>query len=324
MGWAMACRPEGPLALLNVSYDATRELYHEINAAFVAEWEMKTGETVKILQSHGGSGKQARAVMGGLKADVVTLALGYDIDAIAEKTSLLPLDWQKRLPYQSAPFTSTVVFLVRRGNPKNIRDWEDLIRPDVVVVTPNPKISGGARWNYLAAWGYALKKWDGNESKAQEFVTALYRNVPVLDSGARAATTTFLQRGLGDVLVTWENEAILVARHVGAGKFHIVVPSWSILAEPPVAWVDGVVEKRGTRLLAQAYLEFLYTPQAQEIAAKHFYRPRLEAIAQKYADQFPNVQLFTVEEMFGGWRRAQQVHFAEGGLFDQIYQPGPS
>lgn len=319
---AIACGSEGRVFLLHVSYDATRELYHEINVAFVADWKAKTGETVVIRQSHGGSGKQARAVMDGLKADVVSLALGYDMDAVAERSSLLSPEWQKRLPYKSVPFASTIVFVVRKGNPKNVRDWDDLVRPDVVVVTPNPKVSGGARWNYLAAWGYALKRWGGNERKAQEFVAALYRNVPVLDSGARAATTTFLQRGIGDVLITWENEAMLVARRVGAGKFEVVVPSWSVLTEPPVAVVDRVVEARGTRLLAQAYVEFLYTPQAQEIAAKHFYRPRLEAVAQKYAAQFPTTRLFTVEEMFGSWRKAHQTHFAEGGLFDRIYQAG--
>ncbi len=309
------------VTLLNVSYDPTRELYQEVNAAFAAFWKAKTGQEVAIQQSHGGSGKQARAVIDGLKADVVTLALAYDIDAIADR-GLIARDWQSRLPQHSAPYTSTIVFLVRKGNPKRIRDWDDLVRPGVSVITPNPKTSGGARWNYLAAWGYALRRWAGDQAKAREFVAALYRNVPVLDAGARGSTTTFIERGIGDVLIAWENEALLATRQLGPDRFDIVVPSVSILAEPPVALVDKVVDKRGTRAVALAYLEFLYTEEAQEIAGRHFYRPRSAAALAKYAAQFPRLDLFTVDEVFGGWRKAQETHFADGGVFDQIYQPG--
>ncbi len=306
------------IKLLNVSYDPTRELYQEFNAAFAKQWKEKTGDTVIIQQSHGGSGKQARSVIDGLQADVVTLALAYDIDMISANARALPADWQKRLPDNSSPYTSTIVFLVRKGNPKGIREWDDLLRPGVAVITPNPKTSGGARWNYLAAFGYALKKSGNDEGKAVEFVTKLFRNVPVLDTGARGATTTFVQRGIGDVLIAWENEAILSVKEHGRGEFEIVVPSMSILAEPPVAVVDKVANKRGTRDVAQAYLEFLYTPAGQEIAAKHFYRPRNETVAAKFASQFPKVNLFTIDELFGGWQKAQKAHFAEGGTFDQI------
>jgi sulfate/thiosulfate-binding protein len=309
------------VTLLNVSYDPTRELYQDINTAFAAYWKGKAGQAVTVQQSHGGSGKQARAVIDGLPADVVTLALAYDIDAIADK-GLIASDWQKRLPNNSSPYTSTIVLLVRKGNPKKIKDWDDLIRPDVSVVTPNPKTSGGARWNYLAAWGYALRRWGGDQAKARDFVAKLYHNVPVLDSGARGATTTFVERGIGDALIAWENEAILAQKELGQGKFEIVAPSVSILAEPPVTVVDKVANKRGTRAVAQGYLEFLYSEQGQEISAKHFYRPRLAAVAEKYAAQFPKVTLFTVDELFGGWRKAQATHFADGGIFDQLYQPG--
>lgn len=308
------------IALLNVSYDPTRELYQDIDRAFVARWKAKTGQTVTINQSHGGSGKQARAVIDGLQADVVTLALAYDIDEIAERAGLLPKDWQSRLPDHSSPYTSTVVFLVRKGNPKSIKNWDDLVRPGVSVITPNPKTSGGARWNYLAAWGYALRKNGGNEAAARDFVTRLYKNVPVLDSGARGATDTFVQRGIGDVLIAWENEALLAVKELGAGKFEIVTPSESVLAEPPVSLVDKVVDKHGTRQVAQSYLQFLYTEEGQTIAAKNFYRPRLQSLAAKYSAQFPRVKLFTVDEVFGGWQKAQKAHFADGGVFDQIYQ----
>lgn len=306
------------ISLLNVSYDPTRELYQEYNAVFAGHWQQKTGEKVTIRQSHGGAAKQARSVIDGLKADVVTLALAYDIDAIAERAKLLPADWQKRLPRNSAPYTSTVVFLVRKGNPKNIRDWDDLVTPGVSVITPNPKTSGGARWNYLAAWGYALNTY-GSEDKARDFVARLYKNVPVLDSGARGSTTTFVERGIGDVFIAWENEAFLAIKELGPGKFEIVVPSISILAEPPVALLDKVVDKRGTRKVAQSYLEFWYTPQAQEIAAKHFYRPIDPTLSAKYEKRFPKVKLFSIDEVFGGWQKAQKTHFADGGLFDQIY-----
>jgi sulfate transport system substrate-binding protein len=277
---------------------------------------------VKVNQSHGGSGSQARAVIDGLDADVVTLALAYDVDALAEKAGLLPKDWQKRLPDDSSPYTSTIVFLVRKGNPKNIKDWDDLARTGVSVVTPNPKTSGGARWNYLAAWGYALRKWNKDEAKARDFVTAIYKNVPVLDSGARGATVTFVERGIGDVAISWENEAFLAVNQLGVGKFEIVVPSVSILAEPPVAVVDKVADRRGTRKVAEAYLRYLYSEEGQEIAARHYYRPRLPSVAAKYAAQFPKVDLFTVEEVLGGWQKAQKTHFADGGLFDKIYLPG--
>ncbi len=310
------------VTLLNVSYDPTRELYKDINKAFSEQWKAKTGQTVTINQSHGGSGKQARAVIDGLQADVVTLALAYDIDEIAERAGLLPQNWQSRLADHSSPYTSTIVFLVRKGNAKGIRNWDDLVRPGVSVITPNPKTSGGARWNYLAAWGYALHKNGGNEAAARDFVTRLYKNVPVLDSGARGATDTFVQRGIGDVLIAWENEALLALREFGAEKFEIVAPSESILAEPPVSLVDKVVDKRGTRQVAQAYLDFLYSEAGQEIAARNYYRPRLKSVAAKYSGQFPKVKLFTIDEAFGGWQKAQKTHFNDGGVFDQIYQPG--
>jgi sulfate transport system substrate-binding protein len=306
------------ISLLNVSYDPTRELYQEYNTAFAKHWKEKTGETITIQQSHGGSGKQARSVIDGLSADVVTLALAYDIDALSEKGKLLPQDWQKRLPNNSTPYTSTIVFLVRKGNPKHIKDWDDLVKPGVSVITPNPKTSGGARWNYLAAWGYALKKNAGDEAKARAFVATLFKNVPVLDTGARGATTTFVQSGIGDVLIAWENEALLSLKEYTKGEFEVVAPSLSILAEPPVTWVDQVVKKRGTQALAKAYLEYLYSPEGQEIAAHNFYRPRNESIARKYAARFPKVNLFTIDEVFGGWQKAQKTHFGDGGLFDQI------
>ena len=310
------------VSLLNVSYDPTRELYQDFNAAFAKYWKDKTGEAVTIRQSHGGSGKQARSVIDGLDADVVTLALAYDIDALYERARLIPKDWQKRLPNNSAPYTSTIVFLVRKGNPKGIKDWDDLVKPGVSVVTPNPKTSGGARWNYLAAWGYALKHSGNDEAKARDFVTRLYKNVPVLDTGARGSTTTFIERGIGDVAISWENEAFLAVKELGPDKFQIVVPSVSILAEPPVTLVDKVADRHGTRKVAQAYLEYLYTPDGQDIAGRHYYRPRLEAVAAKYATQFGNVKLFTIDEVFGGWQKAQTTHFADGGIFDQIYKPG--
>ncbi|HEY1270510.1 MAG TPA: sulfate ABC transporter substrate-binding protein [Terriglobales bacterium] len=312
---------KGSVTLLNVSYDPTRELYQDYNAAFARYWKTKTGQTVNIQQSHGGSSKQARAVIDGLEADVVTLALAYDTDAIAEKANLLPRNWQGRLPNNSSPYTSTIIFLVRKGNPKSIKDWEDLARPGVSVITPNPKTSGGARWNYLAAWGYALKKNGGDEGKARDFISRLYKNVPVLDSGARGATTTFVERGIGDVLITWENEVLLGSRDLGQDKFQVVVPSMSILCEPTVSLVDKVVDKKGTRTVAQAYLEYLYAPEGQEIVARHYYRPRLAAVAAKYASQFPKVQMFTLADIAGDWQKANQKHFADGGLFDQLYQP---
>ncbi len=307
------------ITLLNVSYDPTRELYQDVNTAFAKEWKGKTGDNVKIKQSHGGSGKQARAVLDGLEADVVTLALAYDIDALAER-KLLAADWQQRLQHNSSPYTSTIVFLVRKGNPKGIKDWNDLIKPGVSVITPNPKTSGGARWNHLAAWGYALRQPGGNEAKAKEFLGKLYKNVPVLDSGARGATTTFVERGIGDVLIAWENEAYLAVKELGPTKFDIITPSISILAEPPVAVVDKVVDKRGTRKVAEAYLQYLYTDEAQDIIAKNYYRPATAKAAQKYASQFAKVNLFTIEQV-GGWTAAQKAHFADGGIFDQIYQP---
>jgi sulfate/thiosulfate transport system substrate-binding protein len=319
LGSALAA-PARSQELLNVSYDPTRELYQEFNAAFARHWQARSGKAPTVQQSHGGSSKQARAVLDGLEADVVTLALAYDIDALAE-SGLLARDWQKRLPSNSSPYTSTIVFLVRKGNPKGIRDWSDLVKPGLQVITPNPKTSGGARWNYLAAWAYALKQPGGSEAKAREFVTALYRNVPVLDSGARGSTTTFVQRGIGDVLLAWENEAYLSIKELGPGKVDVVVPSLSILAEPPVAVVDKVVDRKGTRALAQAYLEYLYTPEGQEIAARHYYRPRLEAVAAKHAARFPRINLITIDQVFGGWAKAQAAHFADGALFDQIYQP---
>ena len=309
------------VTLLNVSYDPTRELYAEYNTAFAKYWKEKKGDNVTINQSHGGSGKQARAVIDGLQADVVTLALAYDIDVIAEKAKLLPGDWESRLPNNSTPYTSTIVFLVRKGNPKTIKDWDDLVKPGVSVITPNPKTSGGARWNYLAAWGYALRKEGGDEAKARDFVGRLYKNVPVLDSGARGSTITFVERGIGDVLIAWENEAFLSVNELGKGQFEIIAPSTSILAEPPVAVVDKVANKHGTREVAQAYLQYLYSKEGQEIAAKNFYRPRLESVAAKYADKFPKVNLFTIDEVFGGWQKAQKTHFADGGVFDQLYKP---
>ena len=307
------------LELLNVSYDPTRELYDEINTVFAAQWKARTGDDLTINQSHGGSGKQARAVIDGLEADVVTLALAYDIDAIADAARLLPADWQQRLPHNSSPYTSTIVFLVRKGNPKNLRDWGDLARPGVSVITPNPKTSGGARWNYLAAWAWARRQPGATEASAQEFVKALYRNVPVLDSGARGSTTTFVERGIGDVLLAWENEAYLALEQLGPDQFDIVAPSLSILAEPPVAVVDKVALRHGTRDVAQAYLQFLYTPAAQEIIAKHHYRPRDPEVAARHAGRFREIELVTIDAEFGGWRKAQAGHFADGGTFDQIY-----
>lgn len=311
---------QGPVTLLNVSYDPTRELYQDYNAAFRRYWKARTGADVIVKQSHGGSGKQARAVIDGLQADVVCLALAYDIDAIAEKSALLPQNWQSRLPHNSAPYTSTIVFLVRKGNPKHIRDWNDLIRPGVSVITPNPKTSGGARWNYLAAWAYALKRYGNDESKAKDFVTRLFKNIPVLDSGARGSTTTFVQRGVGDVLLAWENEAFLALHELGNDKFDLVTPSVSFLAEPAVSVVDKVANRHGTAAVAKAYLEYLYSPEGQEIAARHYYRPRLREVAAKYEKQFPRVTLFTIDEVFGGWKKAQKKHFDDGGIFDQIYQ----
>jgi sulfate/thiosulfate transport system substrate-binding protein len=309
------------ITLLNVSYDPTRELYQDFNAAFARHWKAKTGDNVVVRQSHAGSGKQARSVIDGLPADVVTLALAYDIDAISER-GLIAHGWQQRLAGHSAPYTSTIVFLVRKGNPRHIRDWADLVRPGVEVITPNPKTSGGARWNHLAAWGYALRQPGATEASAKDFMARLYRNVPVLDSGARGATTTFVERGIGDVLLAWENEAQLAMKELGRDKFELVAPSISILAEPPVATVDKVVDKRGTRKVAEAYLAHLYSDEGQQIIARHYYRPVLERVAKQYAQQFPAIKLFTVDEIAGGWARAQQAHFADGGLFDQIYQPG--
>ena len=309
--------------LLNVSYDPTRELYQDIDQAFAAKWKAETGDTLTVKQSHGGSGKQARTVIDGLDADVVTLGLAYDIDEIAEH-GLLAKDWQKRLPKNSTPYSSTIVFLVRKGNPKGIHDWSDLIKPGVSVITANPKTSGGARWNYLAAWGYALNQSGGNEAKAKEFVAKLYKNVPVLDSGSRGSTTTFAERGIGDVLISWENEAFLAVKELGAGKVEQVTPSTSILAEPPVAIVDKVVDRRGTRKVAEAYLKFLYSDEGQDIIGKNFYRPTSDKAAKKYASQFPQVKLFTIDSLFGGWTKAQKTHFDDGGTFDQIYQPGKS
>jgi len=306
------------VTLLNVSYDPTRELYQDFNKSFAAHWKTRTGDDVTIKQSHGGSGRQARSVIDGLEADVVTLALAYDIDEIANKAKLLPPDWEKRLPHSSTPYTSTIVFLVRKGNPKGIKDWNDLVKPGVQVITPNPKTSGGARWNYLAAWGYALKKNNNDARKAQEFVTQLFKNVPVLDSGARGALTTFTERGIGDVFLSWENEAFLATKELGPDKFDIVVPSISILAEPPVAVVDKVAERKGTTAVAKAYLEFLYSKQGQEIAAQNYYRPRDPQVAAKFAKQFTKVDLFDIK-LFGGWTQAQKTHFNDGGIFDQIY-----
>ncbi len=323
-GAAAVALPRGAAAqqvqILNVSYDPTRELYQEINAAFAKSWKAKNGQAVTIQQSHGGAARQARSVIDGLEADVVTLALAYDIDAIAER-GLLARGWQKRLPSNSAPYTSSIVFLVRKGNPKNVKDWGDLARPDIKMITPNPKTSGGARWNYLAAWGHALRSEGGDAAKAEKFVADIYANVPVLDTGARGSTITFVQRGLGDVLLAWENEAFLAINELGKDKLEIVLPGVSILAEPPVAVVDKVVDKRGTRAVAQAYLEFLYTKEGQEIAAKHYYRPRDPEVAARHAGTFPKINLLTIDDVFGGWRTAQKLHFNEGGIFDRIYKP---
>ena len=320
LGWAIGAQASD-VTLLNVSYDPTRELYAAINKAFSAKWQSQTGDDVRINQSHGGSGKQARGVIDGLEADVVTLALGYDIDAIAESGLIAP-DWRHRLPDNATPFTSTIVFLVRSGNPKQIHDWNDLIRPGVQVITPNPKTSGGARWNYLAAWAYARAAHNGSDAEAKDFVSKLYQNVPVLDSGARGATITFTQRGIGDVLLAWESEAFL-ARQQLESDLETIYPSSSILAEPPVAVVDQVVDRHHTRKLAEAYLAFLYTPEAQAIAAENFYRPRLPDVAAKYKDRFPAIKLFTIDDVFGGWAAAQKTHFSDGGVFDQIFRPHP-
>jgi sulfate/thiosulfate transport system substrate-binding protein len=310
-----------PVELLNVSYDPTRELYEEFNTEFAKDWEEKTGQKVTIQQSHGGSGKQARAVIDGLEADVVTLALAGDIDEIAANRELINKDWQTRLEDNSTPYTSTIVFLVRKGNPKNIKDWDDLTKEDVSLITPNPKTSGGARWNYLAAWAFADKKYDGDETKVKEFISKVYKNVEVLDSGARGSTTTFVERGIGDVLIAWENEAFLSINELGKDQFEIVNPSLSILAEPPVAVVDQIVDKKGTRDVAEAYLKFLYTDIGQELAAKNYYRPRNEVILKKYADQFPDIELVTIDKDFEGWKKTQETHFNDGGTFDQIYTP---
>ncbi|RYE68747.1 MAG: sulfate ABC transporter substrate-binding protein [Oxalobacteraceae bacterium] len=307
--------------LLNVSYDPTRELYQDFNQAFAKQYKAKTGDNVTIKQSHGGSGKQARSVIDGLSADVVTLALAYDIDAISER-GLIAHNWQTRLAQNSTPYASTIVFLVRKGNPKGIKDWADLIKPGVSVITPNPKTSGGARWNHLAAYGYALRQPGGNDAKARDYLAKLYKNVPVLDSGARGATTTFVERGIGDVLIAWENEALLAVKELGPDKFEVVAPSVSILAEPPVAVVDKVVDKRGTRKVAEAYLQYLYSAEGQQIAAKHYYRPVVQPYAKQYAAQFPAVKLFTIKDVGGDWTKVQKTHFADGGVFDQIYQPG--
>ena len=306
------------ISLLNVSYDPTRELYQVYNEAFAKYWKAKTGDNVKVQQSHGGAGKQARAVIDGLEADVVTLALSYDIDQLSEKGRLIPADWQKRLKNNSSPYTSTIVFLVRKGNPKNIKDWNDIVKPGVSVITPNPKTSGGARYNYLAAWAYALQQNNNDEAKAKEFVTKLFKNVPILDSGARGSTTTFLERGIGDVLLTWENEAFLAKKELGSDKVEIIIPSLSILAEPPVTLVDKFAKKHGTEKVAQAYLEYLYSEEGQEIAAKNYYRPTLDSVVKKYASQFPKVNLVKIDDVFGGWQKAQRKHFNDGGVFDEI------
>lgn len=308
------------ITLLNVSYDPTRELYQDFNAVFSKHWLEKTGDKVTVKTSHGGSGKQARAIIDGLDADVATLALAYDVDQLAEKAKLIPKDWQKRLPHNSSPYTSTIVLLVRKGNPKNIKDWDDLVKPSVSVITPNPKTSGGARWNYLAAWAFAQKKYGNDEAKTKEFVGKLLKNVPVLDTGARGSTTTFVERGIGDVLLAWENEAFLAQKELGVGKFEIVVPSLSVLAEPPVTVVDKFAKKHGNEKVAKAYLDYLYTEEGQEIAAKNYYRPTLQSVASKYESQFPKVKLVTIDEQFGGWAKAQKVHFSDGGTFDRVYQ----
>jgi len=308
------------VTLLNVSYDPTRELYQDFNAVFARYWQAKTGDQVTIQQSHGGSGKQARSVIDGLEADVVTLALAYDMDEIHAKGGLIPKDWQQRLPYNSAPYTSTIVFLVRKGNPKGIKDWDDLVKSGVSVITPNPKTSGAARWSYLAAWGYALRQNGNDEAKARDFISRLFKNVPVLDSGARGSTITFVERGIGDVLLAWENEAFLAVKELGADRFEMVLPSLSILAEPPVTVIDKVADKHGVRTVAQAYLDYLYSDEGQQVAGRHYYRPRNPAVAAQFAQQFPQINLFTIDEVFGGWAKAQKIHFADGGIFDQIYQ----
>ena len=315
-------RAADSLTVLNVSYDPTRELYQDVNALFVKAWKQKTGQEVTIHQSHGGSGKQARSVLDGLDADVVTLALAGDVDQLHQRGQLIPKDWQSRLPNNSCPYTSTIVFLVRAGNPKGVKDWGDLARKGVSVITPNPKTSGGARWNYLAAWGWALEQPGGDESKARELVSAIYRNAAVLDTGARGSTTTFVERSIGDVLIAWENEALLALESGGKDRFQIVIPSMSILAEPPVAWVDTVVRRHGSREVAEGYLRFLYEPEAQDAIARRHYRPSLPAVAEKYADKFPKLRLFSIQEKFGGWKDAQAKHFADGGIFDQIYAGG--
>ncbi len=316
---AVGAYAANPLEILNVSYDPTRELYEEYNQLFIKHWKEKSGQDLKVQQSHGGSGKQARAVIDGLQADVVTLALSYDIDAIAEKGKSLPLDWQSKLPNNSSPYTSTIVFLVKKGNPKAIKDWDDLIKPGVQVITPNPKTSGGARWNYLAAYGYALKKYNNDEAKAQDFIKKLFANVPLLDTGARGATTTFVQRHIGDVLLAWENEAFLAVNELGKDQFDIIVPSLSILAEPPVAVIDKVANKKGTIDVAREYVSYLYSPEAQEIIAKNYYRPTDKNVAAKYSERFPKLELLTIKD-FGSWKDAQKKHFDDGGIFDQIYR----
>jgi sulfate/thiosulfate-binding protein len=315
-------QPAKDVELLNVSYDPTRELYEDFNKVFGEQWKQKTGQNVTVRQSHGGGGKQARAVIDGLEADVVTLALAYDIDALYEQAKLIPENWQSRLPDKSAPYTSTIVFVVRKGNPKGIKEWSDLVKPGVAVITPNPKTSGGARWAYLGAWGYALKQPGGSEATAKDFLKKLYANVKVLDSGARGSTTTFVQNGIGDVLLSWENEAHLILKESGADKYEVITPSVSILAEPPVTIVDKNVDKHGTRAVASAYLEYLYTDQGQEIVAKHHYRPRNAAVLSKHEGDFPKLELFTVDEVFGGWQKAQKAHFVDNGTFDQLYVPG--
>lgn len=316
-----AAQEKKETTLLNVSYDPTRELYQDFNKAFIADWKARTGETITVNQSHGGSGKQARSVIDGLEADVVTLALAYDIDSIATHSGLIAQNWQTRLPDRSTPYTSTIVFLVRKGNPKAIRDWGDLIKPGISVITPNPKTSGGARWNYLAAWGWALKQFNNDETKAKDFIKQLFNNVPILDTGARGSTTTFVERGIGDVLLAWENEALLITQEIDPHHFEIVSPSLSMLAEPPVCVVDQNARKHGTEELAAAYLRYLYSEEGQDIAARHFYRPRNATVAEKYKAQFPPMNLFTIEDTFGGWEKAQAKHFQDGGIFDEIYQP---
>jgi sulfate/thiosulfate transport system substrate-binding protein len=319
---ALPAAAAADVTLLNVSYDPTRELYQQVNAAFAARWKAKSGENVVIKQSHGGSGKQARSIIDGLEADVATLALAYDLDALHEKAGLITKDWQSRLPDKSAPYTSTIVFVVRKGNPKGIKDWGDLVKPGVKVITPNPKTSGGARWNYLAAWGWALKQFDKDEAKVRDFVSRLYKNVPVLDSGARGSTTTFAQRGIGDVFLSWENEAFLVVKQFGQDRYEIVAPSVSILAEPPVAIVEKNASKHGTQKVAEAYLRFLYSDEGQEIIARNFYRPRSAAVAQKHASTFAKISLFTIDEVFGGWQKAHKAHFEDNAIYDQIYVAG--